>query len=119
MIAKPIRKMLNKKAEAFIESTLKPKHVLPPPTDHDFNYVAGIVSKWHQHYLYICATWNCPSPRAVAPSIEVKFARIEYVDEDCFNLSYLRHNNKWFELKQGIDWAECTKMISEDEDFMF
>lgn len=110
--------MLKEKADEIIENVLKPEHIKPDPTDNDFNYLVDIYSKWYQHYFYLFATYNCPSPDAVSPTYETKFARMEYVDNDRFNLSYMRHTEQWCELYQGMSTLECLKAIAEEPHFM-
>ncbi|NJN21000.1 MAG: hypothetical protein HC812_07165 [Leptolyngbya sp. RL_3_1] len=104
-------------ADELIESTLKPKHIQPPPTDHDFNYLVDIYSKWYQSYFYFCSTYNCPGERAISPSFDDKFARMEYVGDGKFNLSYMRHTQKWWEIYQDLTMAECLERIAAGEHF--
>jgi hypothetical protein len=109
---------LKKAADELIESTLKPKYIQPPPTDNDFNYLADLYSKWYQSYFYFCSTYKCPSERAMAPSFDDKFARMEYVGGGKFNLSYMRHTGKWWEIYQDLSMAECLELIAAGEHFI-
>jgi hypothetical protein len=84
--------MLKEKADKLIDDVIKPQYVKPAPTTDDYNYIADIHSKWYRNYFYFCATYNCPSPNAISPSFETKFARMEYVADNKFNLAYMRHN---------------------------
>ena len=81
---------LKEKADKLINKVFKPQHVKPAPTDNDYNYIADIHSKWYRQYFYFCATYNCPSPNALSPSFETKFARMEYVADNKFNLAYMQ-----------------------------
>ena len=83
-----------------------------------FQDIAGIYSKWYRINFYFCATYNCPSPNAISPSFETKFARMEYVADNKFNLAYMRHTEQWFEVFQAISMDECLKLIEEDPLFM-
>ncbi|MDJ0596612.1 MAG: hypothetical protein QNJ72_42700 [Pleurocapsa sp. MO_226.B13] len=69
-----LKHSLKETADEIIETILKPKHIKPPPTDNDFNYLVDIYSKWYRNYFYFCAKYNCPSPNAISPSFETKFA---------------------------------------------
>ncbi len=89
----------------------------PPPTIDDYNYIADIHSKWYRNYFYFCATYNCPSPNAISPSFETKFARMEYIADNKFNLAYMRHTEQWFEVFQDISMDECLKLIEENPIF--
>jgi hypothetical protein len=112
------KSMLKEKADKLINDVIKPRSVKPAPIDSDYNYIADIHSKWYRHYFYFCATYNCPSPNAISPSFEIKFARMEYVADNKFNLAYMRHNEQWFEVFQDISMDECLKLIEEDPNFM-
>ncbi len=109
---------LREKANEIIEKVIKPKYIKPPPTDNDFHYLVDIYSKWYRHYFYFCAKYNCPSPNAIVPSFETKFARLEYVGNERFNLSYMRHTDQWWELYQELTMLECIKSIAEEPHFI-
>lgn len=95
------------KCNQLIESEFKPKYITPPPTDNDWNYLVDIFGRWYRNYFYFCSTYNCPSPHAISPTFESKFARLEYVKKDSFNLAYMRHTGKWWEIFQGLTLEEC------------
>ncbi len=82
-----IKNNLKIKADNFIETILKPKHIKPPPKDETFNYLVDIYSKWYQHYFYFIGKYRSPGPYAISPFFEDKFARLEYLNNGHFNLS--------------------------------
>lgn len=43
---------------------------------------------------------------------------MEYVENNKFNLSYMRHTEKWFEVFQALSMDECLKLIEEDPTFL-
>ncbi len=106
-VPESVKLVLQAKADQLIAEVLKPKHIMPPPADQRFNYLADIGSKWYRSYFYFCATYNCPGPTAIATSFETKFTRMEYVGDDTFNLAYMRHTGQWFEVFQGISMDKC------------
>ena len=112
-----IKSRVKEKADKLIETVIKPQHIKPAPTTHDYNYIADINSKWYRNYFYFCATYNCPSPNAISPSFETKFARMEYVADNQFNLAYMRHTEQWHEVFQALSLDECLKLIEEDSLF--
>lgn len=113
-----IKSTLKEKADALIESVLKPVYIQAPPTDNDLNYLVDIYSKWYRNYFYFCAKYNSPSPHSISPSFETKFARIEYTDNGSFALSYMRHTGQWWETYQQLSMSDCLKMITEEPHFM-
>lgn len=108
---------LTTKAQQLLDQELIPRHVQTPPPEHDFNYVAALHCKWRGNSFYFGAIYNCPSPNAIAPSFETKFARMEYVANDRYNLSYMRHTEKWFEIASNLTMDQCLKEIRENEIF--
>ena len=67
------------KARDLIDTVLKPRYVLPPPTDQQFNYLVDIGGKWNRNYFYFISTYACPGPNAVSPTFEAKLARLEHL----------------------------------------
>ena len=106
------------KADNLVSDFLKPKHVQPPRPDEQLNYVTDIGTKWYRHYFYFISTYACPSPNAISPTFEQKFARMEYVGDSKFALSYMRHTDAWFELFRGLTVDECMKAIRDDPWFI-
>lgn len=113
-----IKNSLSEKADEIIENILKPEYIKPPPTDNDFNYLVEIYSKWYRNYFYFCAKYNSPSLDARLGSFETKFARMEYVGSENFNLSYMRHTEQWWEIYQEIPMLQSLKIITEEPHFI-
>jgi len=113
-----VKRILKEKADEIIEKTLKPRHIKPPPADIDLNYLADIYSKWHRNFFYFCATYNSPSPDAISPSFETKFARMEYADNEKFHLSYMRYTGQWWEVHRDLPMPECLQLITEEPLFI-
>ncbi len=106
------------KASELIDSVLKPEHVKPPPEDNSFNYIVDIYAKWYRNYFYFCAKYRCPDPNCISEFFEERFARLEYVENDCFNLSYMRHTENWWEIYTGLSLDECLSAIKDEPHFM-
>jgi hypothetical protein len=106
------------KAQKLIDEHLKPAHIKPPPKEADFNYLVDLFAKWHGRYFYFYATYASPGPNALSPTFEIGFARLEYVDRDKFNLSYMRHTDKWCEIYSGLTLEECLTAIKDEPHFL-
>ena len=106
------------KANDLIETVLKPNHIKPPSGDERFNYIVDIYSKWYRSYFYFCAKYACPGPNAISPFFETKFARLEYVDNECFNLSYMRHTGQWWEIYTELSLDESLDAIRDEPHFL-
>ena len=105
---------VQRKAEQLIEETLKPRHLKPPPTDSDFNYIADIYTKWYRHYFFFCAKYCSPDPYAIAPDFETKFARLEYTGHNNLSLSFMRHTGEWIEIYSDLSVDQCLDAIRDD-----
>ena len=112
-----IKANLTIKAQQLLDQVLTPRYVQATLPEHDFNYVAALYCKWRGNRFYFGATYNCPSPNAIAPSFDTKFARMEHVSSDRYDLSYLRHTEQWFEIASNWTMDQCLKEIKENETF--
>jgi hypothetical protein len=101
------------KARDLIETVLKPKHVEPPPKDARFNYITDIQLKWLGSKCYFISVYACPGPNALSPSFERKLARMEYVGDGKFALSFMRHTGQWVELYESLSADECLRLIRD------
>jgi hypothetical protein len=105
-------------AAALIENVLKPKHVQPPARDERFNYIIDIEARWYGNSFYFFSTYACPGPNALSPTFESKFARMEYLGNAMFALSFMRHTGKWVGLYDALTVDECLKAIEDDPWFV-
>lgn len=110
--------LLKGQADKWVVECLKPKHILPPPEDHDFNYLVDIFTKWHGSFFYFCGTYHCPGPRAISPSFEQKFARMNYTGNYKYTLAYMRHTGQWVEIFYDLDAPACFDMIANEPYFL-
>ncbi|WP_028865634.1 hypothetical protein [Psychromonas aquimarina] len=113
-----IKSKLDKEASNLIKQTLKPKNVKPLSIDCSSNYLADIYSKWYGNSFYFCAIYNSPGENAISPSFEIKFARMVYVGDEKFNVSYMRYNGKWCELHKEFSMQECLNAVENEPYFV-
>ncbi len=107
------------KARQLIDVVLKPKYVLPPPAEAQFNYITDIGAKWHGNYFYLYSTYACPGPNALFPTFEAKFARMEPLGGGRFALYFMRHTGReWVGIFDGLSVDECMKAIQDDAWFV-
>ena len=92
----------------------KPLYVKAPPKDHRWNYIVDLFTRWRGNYFYFVAKYACPGPTAISPFFEAPFTRLEYVGENRFNLSFMRHTGKWVEVEQELTIAKALESIRND-----
>lgn len=117
-VPETLKRDIEAQANELIASVLKPKHLSPAPEDERFNYLVDIYAKWYRNYFYFCAKYCSPGPQAIAPFFEMKFARLEYVGNQRFNLSYMRHTGQWLELYTDLSVGECCETIGNEPHFL-
>lgn len=110
------KKQLTKRIEIVLEKELRPKLIQTPEEGRVLDYVSGIHSKWHRNNFYICGTMSDPQEK-IAP-YEAKFSRMEYVDKDSFNLAYMRHTGKFWEVHKNKTLEESIRMITTESPYI-
>ncbi len=106
-----IKQRVKDKGDEIVEKIFKPEYVKPAPKEFELNHLVDIYTKWYGNYFYFCSKYECP-PGSIASSFESKFARMEYHGKNEFELSYMRHTEKWFSLGKG-SMEDCLKRISD------
>lgn len=112
------RTEVEKKSHDLIENFLKPKCVLPPTKGEQFNYITDIGTKWYRNNFYFFLTYACPSPNALSPTFESKFARMEPLGDGKFALYAMRYTGKeWIGVLDALSVDECMQAIRDNEWF--
>ena len=112
-----LKKEVQTKGNDLVEKVLKSRYITPPPVKSDFNYPIDIWTKWHGSFFYFGSTWASPGPNRIAPTFEVRFARMEYVGDQRFNLAYFRHTEEWQTILADLTVDECLKLIGDGGPF--
>jgi len=102
--------------EKFIAEVLEPRS-LPVIRPTEFNYPIALYGKWHGNKYRFITRFRSDDPRSYQAEFEAPFARLEYVDRDCFDLSYHRHTGEWFCLFERVSLAEALHLIESDGHF--
>jgi hypothetical protein len=118
LVPPDIKLEVQRRAGDLINSTLKPRHILPPPKKERFNYLVDIHSKWRGHFFYFCSKYCSPGPNALSASFESSFARLQYIGSGRFNLAYFRHTGEWQEIAQLLSLNECLSWIEGGNIFL-
>ncbi len=112
-----LKREVETKANALVESVLKPRYVQPPPADPQFNYIDDLYTKWYHSYFYFCARYIVAGPNAMAPSFEAKFTRLQYVGGERFTRSFMRYTGQWVEVFEALTLDECLIVVRDDPFF--
>jgi len=112
-----LQQEVERRAQALIDSKLKPRYIQPPPKKAEFNYLVDISCQWRGPFFYFCSKYCSPGPRALSPFFDSRFARLQYAGEDQFNLAYFRHTGRWWEIAQLLSLEECLSRIEDGNIF--
>lgn len=120
-VTSSVKAMVQQQADVLVETVLKPQYIQPAParSSEEFqpNYIVDIYAKWYRHYFYFCAKYCVPSPNALVPFFESKFARLEYLRATRFNLAFMRYTNEWIEIYSDLSLEQCLAAIQKDPFF--
>ena len=117
-ITKSMKDSVSDEGNILIDNVLKPLFINPEKENHCSNQVFDIELKWRGNSLYFLAKYNCLGGNAISPTFESKFAKLVFVGNDKFNLSYMRHNDKWFELHIDLSSHDCFEAIATQPYFV-
>lgn len=120
-IPENLKLRLEIQAKSLIDTILKPAYVILPPENSAIIYIADIYSKWQDHYFYFCAEYcrvSSNNKQPTSSSWESKFARLDYVGDIRFNLSYVSAKGNWEKIFIDLTVDECMDAI-ENESFFF
>src|SRR5271157_6406236 len=116
-IPEALKSEISSKAQKLVEQHLKPAHV-EQPENPQCNYIADIYTRWHREDLYFCATYVAPFPDAVAPTFEVRFARMGYLGSGKFNLAYKGQTGRWCEMYPSLSIDKCLEAVRDEPHFI-
>jgi hypothetical protein len=113
-VPEALKRRVAAEANALIETVLRPLHIQPPPEDPQFNYLVDLSTKWFRSYFYFCSRYAVSGPHAIVPFFDDRFARLEYIGGDRFNLAAMRHNGEWIEIFPDLSLDECLAAVRDD-----
>ena len=110
-----LKREVETKANALVESVLKPKHVQPPPEDPQFNYIEDIATKWVRSYFYFYAHYIArPAPMRMVPSFEAQVRPPDIPRRRALQPGSQRHTGEWMEIFPDLTLDECLAAVRDD-----
>ena len=78
------------------------------------NYIVNFYSKFYRGFFYLCAEYNAEYENRIVDEIEEKFARLEFVEANKYNLAYYRHTRQWWTIDENVAAEYCLKNIKDN-----
>jgi hypothetical protein len=76
-VPETVKRHVQERCDTFVETTLKPHRIQPPPDDARFNYIVDLYNLWYRNFFYFCARYRCPAPNCISEFFEVRYTRLE------------------------------------------
>jgi hypothetical protein len=99
--------------DAFIRDVLKPRF-LPKITPAKWNYPIDIHGVWAAGRYRFVQRYRSGHKDNLGEEFDEPFTRIVRVGPDRFDIDWMRHTGKWWQLYRGVTLAEAFKIIEED-----
>ena len=61
--------------------------------------------------------YNVPGPNALTPFFEARFARLKYIQDNQFNMAFMRYTGEWVEVYQDLSLEQCLAAVESDPFF--
>ena len=111
-VPEELMRYIKEKGDEIVETIFKPEYLSPVSDEEEINQLVDIFTKWHRNSFYFCVKYKCP-PGANRTFLENKFVKFEYLGDDEFQYSYMRHTGKWHPtFKMTAD--ECLKQATTE-----
>jgi hypothetical protein len=96
--------------EAFVRDVLKPRF-LPEIQPTEFNYCVDIFGEWRAGRYRFMQRYRSDAPNRIRDEFNAPFVRIDYIGPDNFDLFWMRHNDQWHPVAQGLTLKQAFEMM--------
>ncbi len=111
-IAEADKQALSDMFEPLI-AAYKKKFIEVKPNKQE-NFIIDFYSKFYRGFFYLCAKYKAEYENRTLDEFEEKFARLEFVDENSYNLAYFRHTGQWWTIDENVTAEYCYKNIKDN-----
>ncbi len=119
-VLSPSKKIITEKEKQTLEELFqslikeyKIKFIEPKP-NKNHEYVIDFYSKFYRSFFYLCAKYKAEYENRIRGEFETKFARLEFVDVNKYNLAYYRHTGQWWTINENVTAEYCFKNIKDN-----
>lgn len=105
------------RCDRFIEETFKPRF-LPEVRPTAFNYPVDIFGRWRGNKYSFITRLRSGFPDNLGEEFDEVFTRLDRVedcvDENRFDVMWLRHTGRWFRLYESVTLDEGLRLLLKD-----
>lgn len=84
----------------------------------EYAYAIDVYTKWSQSYFYFGTILKMEFENRIADYGDDKFARLEFVDDNLFNIAYKRHTGAWFQLGSNISLEVALEYLRNNPNLL-
>jgi hypothetical protein len=103
--------------ESLLAEVLRPRFLPEIHPSARFNYPVAIDRKWHGNKYRFFTRYRSNNPDSLAAEFDAPFARLDYVNRDCFDVLWHRHTGEWHCVFQGLSLGEALHRIASEPYF--
>lgn len=116
----PLKKTITEKDKEELTALFEPlineyknKFIEEKPNKKE-NYITNFYCKFYRGFFYLCAEIRAEYVDRKLDGFEEKFARLEFVDTNKYNLAYFRHTGQWCIIETNVTAEFCLKCITNN-----
>lgn len=91
----------------------KTKFIRAKPNKKE-NYIIDFYGKFYREFFYLYSKYKAEYENRIVDEFEVKFARLEFVDRNKYNLAYFRHTGQWWTIDENVTAEYCLINIKDN-----
>jgi hypothetical protein len=114
-VPEELKQYMKEKGDEIVETIFKPEYLSPASDEKEINQLVDIFTKWHRNNFYFCVKYKFP-PNVNRTFFENKFVKFEYLGDDQFQYSYMRHTGKWYPTSV-MAVEDCLKQVALEVPF--
>ncbi len=90
------------------------KKYIETKPDTELNYIVNFHSKFYRGFFYLFAEYKSEYDNRISDGFERKFARLEFIDTNKYNLAYFRHTGQWWTVQENVTAEHCLGYITDN-----
>ena len=90
------------------------KKLIKAKPNKKHSYVIDFYSKFYRGFFYLCAEYKAEHENRRFDGFEVKFARLEFIETNKYNLAYVRHTGQWWTVNENVTAEYCFGNINNN-----
>jgi hypothetical protein len=120
LVLTPSKKKITEAEQTKLTALFEPlidqykKKFIEATPNKEENYLINFYSKFYRGFFYLCAEYKAEYENRIFDGFERKFARLEFIDDNKYNLAYFRHTDQWWTIERNVTKEFCLTYITDN-----